>query len=100
MIDSPAYQYNQYIELYHQLPRKYIDESVPCVEDTFDRQNGLSYVGLYELLFKKDPIVYAERDLEEYISAQMTFASEIWIQTHKFKGVCCKIYNKTIFSKP
>lgn len=96
MLNTPAY--NEYIEMYHPLPRQYIDESIRGNEDTFDRHYGLSHnvltekftlgntdvnfegqdiivnnlkypgtVGLYELLFKKEPIGYTEKDLDQYM---------------------------------
>ncbi|CAH1960963.1 unnamed protein product [Acanthoscelides obtectus] len=93
LIDTPAYQ--EYLEGFHPVPRKYVDESIRGNEREFDRYYGLTHdivsdkfqlgkspvtldganivvenvtypgtPGLYELLFKKEPIGYKQSDLD------------------------------------
>lgn len=97
-VNTPSYQ--TYLEDFHELPRKYIDEGVRDTQNKFDhhygiihdletdklylgltlkpvnligkdvRVEGITYPGtpgLYELLFKKEPISYKKDDLDNYM---------------------------------
>lgn len=97
-VNTPAYQ--DWLSMFHELPRQYIDEGVKDVEHKFDHHYGIIHdteneqlflgltqkpvqiigkdiriddqtysgtPGLYELLFKKEPVGYTKKDLDDYM---------------------------------
>ncbi|CAG9771500.1 unnamed protein product [Ceutorhynchus assimilis] len=57
--------YLDWLSDFHELPRTYIDNSVKDTEHKFDHNYGTP--GLYELLFKKEPVGDKKADLDNYM---------------------------------
>ncbi|CAG9760289.1 unnamed protein product [Ceutorhynchus assimilis] len=57
--------YLDWLSDFDELPRTYIDNSVKDTEHKFDHNYGTP--GLYELLFKKEPVGYKKADLDNYM---------------------------------